>query len=72
MSNTTLNLAKLSIRERLDLVRKRFKDMDPKVYDDSYDWSEKEESIHRLLFNLIGYYQNLLSYDEYLAYVWGC
>jgi hypothetical protein len=70
MSNTTLNLAKLSIRERLDLVEKRFKDMEPKVYADTL--TEKEDSIHRLLFHLIAYYQDLLSYDEYLAYVWGC
>jgi hypothetical protein len=70
MSNVTLKLAGLSKRERLALVEKRFNGMASKVY--AGDLSRKEENIHHLLYNLIAYYQNLLSYEEQLAYTWGC
>lgn len=69
MSNSTLNLAGLSIREKLALVERRFDDMASKVY--TNDLSKREESIHRLLFNLIAYYEGLLSYEERLEKSWG-
>jgi hypothetical protein len=69
MLNTTLNLATLSIRERLALVEERFDELTPKVYDDTI--SEREGRIYDLLFKLIAYYQDRLSDRERLLYSWG-